>query len=60
MASNMPDELTVLAHFDDVPMAVCHEKDRMLGFQFHPESILTAFGSQLLMQSINYLTQDND
>lgn len=58
MASNMPAELTVLANFDDVPMAVCHEKDRMLGFQFHPESILTAFGSQLLMQSIDYLTQN--
>ena len=58
MASNMPAELTVLAQFDAVPMAVCHEQDRMLGFQFHPESILTAFGSQLLMQSIDYLTQE--
>ncbi|MFQ3197393.1 MAG: anthranilate synthase component 2 [Paraglaciecola sp.] len=57
MASDMPSQLTVLATFEDVPMAVCHEEDRMLGFQFHPESILTVFGSQLLTQSINYLTQ---
>jgi len=28
----------------------------MLGFQFHPESILTAHGSLLLKQSIDYLT----
>ena len=58
MASNMPDELTVLANFSNIPMAVAHLKDKMLGFQFHPESILTSHGSQLLMQSIKFLTQD--
>ena len=58
MASNMPKELTVLANFADIPMAVAHFKDKMLGFQFHPESILTSHGSQLLMQSIEFLTQD--
>lgn len=58
MASNIPEQLTVLANFEDIPMAVTHLKDKMLGFQFHPESILTSHGSQLLMQSIEFLTQD--
>jgi anthranilate synthase component 2 len=58
MASNMPEQLTVLANFEGIPMAVAHMKDKMLGFQFHPESILTSHGSQLLMQSIEFLTQD--
>jgi anthranilate synthase component 2 len=58
MASNIPEELTVLANFADIPMAVVHLEDKMLGFQFHPESILTSHGSQLLMQSIEFLTQD--
>ena len=58
MASNIPNELTVLANFADIPMAVAHLKDKMLGFQFHPESILTSHGSQLLMQSIEFITQD--
>ena len=58
MASNIPDELTILANFADIPMAVAHLEDKMLGFQFHPESILTSHGSQLLMQSIKFLTQD--
>ncbi|MFT4811400.1 MAG: anthranilate synthase component 2 [Paraglaciecola sp.] len=58
MASNIPEQLTVLANFEDIPMAVAHLKDKMLGFQFHPESILTSHGSQLLMQSIEFLTQD--
>jgi anthranilate synthase component 2 len=57
MASNMPPQLAVLATFENIPMAVYHEEDRMLGFQFHPESILTVFGSQLLTNSIHYLTQ---
>jgi anthranilate synthase component 2 len=38
-------------------MAVFNKTDKMLGFQFHPESILTAQGSVLLKQSIDYLTQ---
>jgi anthranilate synthase component 2 len=58
MASNIPEELTLLANFADIPMAVAHLQDKMLGFQFHPESILTSHGSQLLMQSIEFLTQD--
>lgn len=58
MADNMPSELSVLAKFEKIPMAVAHLEHKMLGFQFHPESILTAQGSQLLMQSIQYLIQD--
>ncbi|GAC20975.1 aminodeoxychorismate/anthranilate synthase component II [Paraglaciecola arctica] len=58
MASNIPEQLTVLANFANIPMAVAHLQDKMLGFQFHPESILTSHGSQLLMQSIKFLTQD--
>jgi anthranilate synthase component 2 len=39
-----------------LPMAIEHITDKVLGFQFHPESILTTFGSRLLAQSIHYLT----
>ncbi len=53
MASNIPEELTVLANFADIPMAVVHLEDKMLGFQFHPESILTEHGHQLFN---NFLT----
>lgn len=58
MASQLPRELSLLASVDEIPMAVAHLQDKMLGFQFHPESILTSHGSQLLMQSIQFLTQD--
>jgi anthranilate synthase component 2 len=49
--------LSVIAEFEDIPMAVYNGQDRILGFQFHPESILTSHGSQLLSQSIDYLSQ---
>lgn len=56
MGSEMPDELDVIAKIDQIPMSVYHKKDKMLGFQFHPESILTSHGSQLLKQSVEHLT----
>lgn len=57
MGTEIPASLAVVAKVADIPMAVCHRQDRLLGFQFHPESILTSQGSQLLHQSIDYLSQ---
>ncbi len=51
----VPKKLSVLAHFNEMPMAIGQEDDAVLAFQFHPESILTTFGSTLLAQSIDYL-----
>ncbi|WP_412973227.1 aminodeoxychorismate/anthranilate synthase component II [Glaciecola sp. MF2-115] len=55
VATQVPDQLQVIANIDGLVMAVLHTTDRMLGFQFHPESILTCDGSVLLMQSIEIL-----
>ncbi len=56
VATSLPAGLETIARFGDTTMAVYHPEDKMLGFQFHPESILTADGSRLLLQSIHYLT----
>jgi anthranilate synthase component 2 len=55
VATQIPQSLQVIANIDGLVMAVLQSKDRMLGFQFHPESILTCDGSVLLMQSIAFL-----
>lgn len=55
MATEMPNALTLLANDRHIPMAVINEDKRMLGFQFHPESILTTLGKPLLNHSIDYL-----
>lgn len=61
-ATTLPDTLlpcATCAESDgsETVMAIYNKEDGMLGFQFHPESILTAHGSLLLKQSIDYLTK---
>jgi len=57
VATQVPDCLEVIATTEDMPMAIIHQQDKAVGFQFHPESILTTLGSQLLVQSLDYLAQ---
>lgn len=46
---SLPRELVVTAWTEDgVPMALEHQHHRLYGLQFHPESVLTQFGHQLL------------
>ncbi|WP_275555812.1 gamma-glutamyl-gamma-aminobutyrate hydrolase family protein [Mixta sp. Marseille-Q2659] len=52
VGSNTPDELVVNATFNEMVMAVRHDADRVCGFQFHPESILTTQGARLLEQTL--------
>lgn len=47
---NLPDELRITAiDEDDVIMALRHTKYDVCGVQFHPESIMTDYGKQMLM-----------
>jgi anthranilate synthase component 2 len=55
VAIDVPDCLQIVAQIDGLPMAILHKSDKMLGFQFHPESVLTCQGSQLLLQAMQYL-----
>ena len=48
VGSNIPAGLTINANFNGMVMAVRHDADRVCGFQFHPESILTQHGHALL------------
>ena len=64
VATKMPQGIDMIAHYANteivdkspvLPMAVEHKEDVILGFQFHPESILTTYGSNLLAQSLTHL-----
>ncbi|MFD2166001.1 aminodeoxychorismate/anthranilate synthase component II [Thalassotalea euphylliae] len=55
VATAMPDSLTVTAKTDDLVMAIEHTEAAVVGFQFHPESVLTTYGSNLLAQAIEHL-----
>jgi anthranilate synthase component 2 len=57
----MPEALETTAYLftdngEKLPMAIAHKQDNIIAFQFHPESILTTFGSTLLAQSIDCLS----
>ncbi|QUN07163.1 aminodeoxychorismate/anthranilate synthase component II [Shewanella yunxiaonensis] len=58
VATEVPECLEVIASYDGMPMAVQHKQHASVGFQFHPESILTTQGSTLLVQTLQYLTFD--
>ena len=52
--STLPDNLKVIAETDDGEvMAIADEAKQIYGIQFHPESILTPKGKQILK---NFLT----
>ncbi|MCW8877142.1 MAG: aminodeoxychorismate/anthranilate synthase component II [Kangiellaceae bacterium] len=59
VAAEVPDCLEVIAccnnEITKEVMAVVHKKQKVLGFQFHPESILTTHGRNLLKESIRWL-----
>jgi len=64
VGTNIPDELTVTASFNNtnekqsnMVMAIEHTTQAIIGMQFHPESILTTYGSTLLAQSVTHLQQ---
>ncbi len=47
--SSMPDCLKVIAKTSDGEvMAVKHKEKQIYGFQFHPESVLTEYGKEML------------
>lgn len=64
VASSMPQALTMTAFVNlntdseeiTLPMAIEHSSDAAIGFQFHPESILTTYGTNLLAQSLKHLS----
>ena len=51
---NIPKTLTINALCNNIVMAVRNDQDRVCGFQFHPESILTIQGVKLLEQTIEW------
>ncbi len=57
VVEDLPLEVDVLADYDGMCMSLYSEKYKVLGFQFHPESIMTTFGRNLLKNAIATLTE---
>lgn len=52
----LTDEKTDINNENYLSMAIQSSEDAVLGFQFHPESILTTYGSTLLAQGLTHLS----
>lgn len=58
IGTNIPDTLIVNAYYNNrIAMAIRNNHDRICGFQFHPESILTTYGTQLINHTIEWAIQ---
>ncbi len=54
VATDVQGGLNVTASIDGLVMSVVHEQDKVCGFQFHPESIMTTHGQTLLASAIEW------
>ena len=59
-ALSIPPGVEVIAEVDGIPMVAYDPANATLGFQFHPESIMTTYGSQLLQNTVEYLLSKGD
>ncbi|ENM5777056.1 aminodeoxychorismate/anthranilate synthase component II [Vibrio mimicus] len=54
VATQVPAALAVTAEVNGLVMSVVNETDKVCGFQFHPESIMTTHGATLLANAIDW------
>ncbi|MDV7102948.1 aminodeoxychorismate/anthranilate synthase component II [Vibrio sp. TH_r3] len=58
VATAVPESLTITAEVDGLVMSVVNEQDKVCGYQFHPESIMTTNGATLLANTIEWALSD--
>jgi anthranilate synthase component II len=56
VCKTVPNKFTINAVFNKTIMGIRNNCERICGFQFHPESILTPQGTKLLNQTLNWST----
>lgn len=54
-ANQLPKQVQIIASYESIPMALYDADNASIGYQFHPESIMTTYGSSLLQNTVNYL-----
>ncbi|CAL4044162.1 Anthranilate synthase component 2 (plasmid) [Buchnera aphidicola (Pemphigus populi)] len=55
ICKKVPNGFIINAIFNKIIMGIRNDLERICGFQFHPESILTPQGTKLLNQTLNWL-----
>ena len=55
IVASLPSNVRILAEHEGVCMALYESRLKVIGLQFHPESIMTAYGRRLLSQALEIL-----
>ncbi len=55
IGTKIPKSLKIIAKHQNQIMSIAHKTDKTIGYQFHPESILTTQGETLLKNTIKWL-----
>ena len=55
ICQKIPPHFVINSHFKKMIMSIRNNKDKVCGFQFHPESILTPYGDQLIEKVLNWV-----
>lgn len=57
ICNNVPKTLIVNAYYNNMVMAVRNDSEKICGFQFHPESILTTQGVEFLKKVMEWISE---
>ena len=55
VAVDVPKSLNITSEVNGLVMSIINDNDKVCGFQFHPESIMTTDGAKLLENTINWI-----
>jgi anthranilate synthase/aminodeoxychorismate synthase-like glutamine amidotransferase len=58
-ASKVPECFRVFGYSDGQVMAIAHKEHPIIGIQFHPESILSTQGSQMIQNTISWAREQS-
>lgn len=59
VVTDLPENVQILAQYQNLCMSLYEPQLKMLGLQFHPESIITTYGQQILEQALATLISKN-
>ena len=53
IVTNLPENVEILASYEGMCMALYEKNLKILGLQFHPESIMTTYGREILKKALD-------
>ncbi|CAL4044156.1 Anthranilate synthase component 2 (plasmid) [Buchnera aphidicola (Tetraneura ulmi)] len=59
ICNKIPNGFIVNSTYKEIVMSIKNKSKKIFGFQYHPESILTPYGDQVLLNTISWIEKKN-